>query len=68
MSRGYYSALLQDKYDDSITFEKHRESGQLSINPTNVCGDKREHRFIGLGYRMEGLSLLHCVPYVESLW
>lgn len=67
-SRGYYYALLQERYDDSIIFEDYDESDQDYIDPTSVCGDKREHHFIGLGYGMEALSLLHCVPYVESLW
>lgn len=41
------------------------ESQTTSIR---VCGDKRQHYFIGLGYGTQTLSVLHCVPYVEALW
>lgn len=65
-SRGYYLALLGDDYDTLVPHGNHHK-----LEPTtsiSVCGDKRQHYFIGLGYGTGSLSVLHCVPYVEALW
>lgn len=65
-SRGYYLTLLEDDYDTFVL-----ERSNYTLEPTTtirVCGDGRQHYFVGLGYGTESLSLLHCVPYVEALW
>lgn len=60
----YYLALLDDNYD---TLVRRRDNHSVWwTSSIRVCGDKRQHYFIGLG--MKALSLLHCVPYVEALW
>lgn len=69
-NRGYYYSLLLDDYDNFIMFNDSDSQGMglFYTNTTGVCGDVRQHYFIGLGYGTEALSLLHCMPYVEALW
>lgn len=66
---GYYFVLLED--DDHLDKEPDGDApGFLSehTGSIRVCGDGRQHYFIGLGYRTQALSVMHCVPYVEALW
>lgn len=69
-NRGYYYSLLLDDYNNFIMFNDSESQGMgvFYTNTTGVCGDVRQHYFLGLGYGMEALSLLHCMPYVEALW
>lgn len=68
----YYLTLLADDYD-SLVCQRDGHCPANSAWPLDtasirVCGDKRQHYFIGLGSGGVGLSLLHCLPYVEALW
>lgn len=65
-SQGYYLAALHDNYDSLVSVRYNQSID--STTSVNVCGDRRQHYFIGLGDGPEALSLLHCVPYVEALW
>lgn len=69
-NRGHSYSLLLNDYDVFIMFNdsESQEMGKFYFNTTGVCGDVRQHYFIGLGYGTEALSLLHCMPYVEALW
>lgn len=63
----YYLALLEDDYHNLVMYRDH----QTPPGPTTsirVCGDARQHYFIGLVYGTEAASVLHCVPYVEAAW
>ncbi|KAL2279072.1 hypothetical protein FJTKL_13649 [Diaporthe vaccinii] len=67
----YYLVPLVDQYarvvcpGDSYCLDNEPPEMADSIR---VCGDERQHYFIGLGYEEEALPVLHCVPYVEALW
>ncbi|KAL1848340.1 hypothetical protein Daus18300_013622, partial [Diaporthe australafricana] len=64
--QGYYLTML---YDDYPRLVKYRDNVTLvPAESISVCGDGRQHYFIGLGNGTEALSLLRCVPYVEALW
>lgn len=65
-SQGYYFVLLHDEYE-SLVYDRHKYEIE-PLRSIRICGDKRQHYFIGLGYRTEARSVLHCVPYVEALW
>lgn len=56
-SRAYYLSLLRDT-----------DPPFAETSSSRVCGDGRQHYFIGFVNGSEPLSLLHCVPYVEALW
>lgn len=66
ITQGYYLALLDDRYGQLVSWRDNRSIQETTS--IHVCGDDRQHYFIGLGYGVETLSLLHCVPYVEALW
>lgn len=61
----YYLTLLDDNYYALVQMRDHH--GIPVTSSIRVCGDDRQHYFIGLG-GTERLSVLHCVPYVEALW
>lgn len=63
---GHYLAHFSDKYGSLVRLRNNQST--QSANSITVCGDGRQHYFIGLGHSEEALSMLHCVPYVESLW
>lgn len=65
---GYYFVSLVD--DDYLDIHPVGDGASLDLQMTSiqVCGDERQHYFIGLGYGTQALSALHCVPYVEALW
>lgn len=52
----YYFSLLRDTDPSLDKTASYR-----------VCGDGRQHYFIGFAYGLDAMSLLHCVPYVEAL-
>ena len=62
---GYYLAQFSDSYG----FLVHLRDNQSTQSTTSITiyGDGRQHYFIGMGHGEEALSMLHCVPYVESL-
>lgn len=65
-SRGYSIGLLEDDYHGFLSVSDHHFVEPMTS--IRVCGDGRQHYFIGLGHYTEPLSVLHCVPYVEALW
>lgn len=65
-TQGYYIVEFYDDYDNYYLQRNHQYID--SDRDSGVCGDWREHNFIGLANGMEELALLHCVPYVEALW
>lgn len=71
-SREYYLTLLSDDYETLVCqrddYCPFGDAWPRTITSIHLCGDERQHFFIGVGYGEEVLSLLHCVPYVEALW
>lgn len=70
MSLSFYFPTRLDStgYDSGGYYISLLESSFTQDSSAQICGDGRRHHFIGFGYETEALSLLHCVPYLESLW
>lgn len=71
-SWGYHFDLLQDDYEEYVCSHSYDCSGPhlhpVMTDSTRLCSDERQHYFFGFRYGDVGLSVLHCVPYVEALW
>lgn len=68
----YFSTRVDDTGDDSracyLSLLRDTDPWLEKTSSCQICGDGRQHYFIGFECESKALSFLHCVPYVEALW